>query len=165
MEGGGRERVHPRIPRRIGELGQADGGPGGLHPVERVESWATPVTHPGRDALEHRIAGNDPHQRSRLVVDLGPQVLGGEDEAHVLLEKVHADLLDTNFSVAAVSGMKGAIEGLNGVDKQRFSGKVIVYPQLTDMDLIELSDLPSQVADKLENGVWTKEAEKALMEL
>jgi len=87
------------------------------------------------------------------------------EDMRIVLEKVNSKQLDTNASVAAVSGMKGAIEGLNGVDKQRFHGKVVVYPQLTDMGLIELSDLPSDVADKLEDGVWTKEAEQALLDL
>ena len=86
------------------------------------------------------------------------------EDMRIVLDKVNSKQLDTNASVAAVSGMKGAIEGLNGVDKQRFHGKVIVYPQLTDMDLIELPDLPSDVAEHLEDGFWTKEAEKALMD-
>ncbi|MFC1716726.1 alcohol dehydrogenase catalytic domain-containing protein [Candidatus Poribacteria bacterium] len=85
------------------------------------------------------------------------------EDMRIVLEKVNSKQLDTNASVAAVSGMKGAIEGLNGVDKQRFHGKVIVYPQLTDMDLIELSDLPQDVADHLEDGVWTRKAEQALI--
>lgn len=88
------------------------------------------------------------------------------EDMRIVLQKVDANQLDTNTSVAAISGMKGAIEGLNGVDSQRFHGKVIVYPQLPDMDLIELEKLPDvmpDVASHLVNGVWTKEAEKALM--
>ena len=84
------------------------------------------------------------------------------EDMQIVLDKVISKQLDTNASVAAVSGMKGAIEGLNGVDKQRFHGKVIVYPQLTDTGLTELSDLPSNVADHLKDSVWTKEAEQAL---
>ena len=84
------------------------------------------------------------------------------EDMRIVLDKVNGKQLDTNASVAAVSGMKGAIEGLNGVDKQRFHGKVIVYPQLTDMGLIELPDLPSNVTDHLKDGVWTKEAEHEL---
>lgn len=88
------------------------------------------------------------------------------EDMRIVLGKVDAKELDTNASVAAISGMKGAIEGLNGVDKQRFNGKAIVYPQLTDMDLIELSNLEivmPEVAAKLEDGVWTKEAEQELI--
>jgi threonine dehydrogenase-like Zn-dependent dehydrogenase len=88
------------------------------------------------------------------------------EDMRIVLKKLNDEQLDTNTSVAAISGMKGAIEGLRGVDSQRFHGKVIVYPQLTDMGLIELSDLPDimpDVAAKLEDGVWTKEAEQALI--
>ena len=88
------------------------------------------------------------------------------EDMRIVLKKLDQNQLDTNASVAAISGMKGAIEGLLGVDSQRFHGKVVVYPQLTDMDLIELSDLPDimpDVADKLKNDVWTKEAEQALL--
>jgi threonine dehydrogenase-like Zn-dependent dehydrogenase len=88
------------------------------------------------------------------------------EDMRIVLDKVNHGQLDTNTSVAAISGMKGAIEGLRGVDTQRFHGKVIVYPQLTDMGLIELSNLSEimpDVAKKLENGVWTKAAEQALL--
>ena len=89
------------------------------------------------------------------------------EDMRVVLKKVDDKQLDTNTSVAAISGMKDAIDGLQGVDKQRFDGKVIVYPQLIDMELIELSDLPNvmpDVAAHLKNGVWTKEAEQALLD-
>lgn len=87
------------------------------------------------------------------------------EDMRMVLDKVKTGQLDTNTSVAAISGMKGAIEGLEGVDTQKFHGKVIVYPQLTDMGLINLSDLPDvmpNVAAKLKDGVWTKEAEQEL---
>jgi threonine dehydrogenase-like Zn-dependent dehydrogenase len=88
------------------------------------------------------------------------------EDMRIVLDKVNKGQLDTNASVAAISGMKGAIEGLKGVDSQRFHGKVVVYPQLTDMGLIELSDLPEvmpEVAKHLEDGFWTEEAEQALL--
>ena len=89
------------------------------------------------------------------------------EDMRIVLKKVDDGQLDTNTSVAAVSGMKGAIEGLGGVDSQRFHGKVIVYPQLTDLGLIELSHLPDIMPDvsaHVKDGVWTKGAEQALME-
>jgi len=88
------------------------------------------------------------------------------EDMRIVLGKVDQKVMDTNTSVAAISGMKGAIEGLKGVDTQRFHGKVIVYPQLTEMGLVELDDLPKimpDVADKLKDGVWTKESELALL--
>ncbi|HGJ64180.1 TPA: alcohol dehydrogenase [bacterium] len=88
------------------------------------------------------------------------------EDMRIVLGKVDQNVMDTNTSVAAISGMKGAIEGLRGVDSQRFHGKVIVYPQIPEMDLIELEKLPEimpDVASFLNNGVWTKEAESALI--
>jgi threonine dehydrogenase-like Zn-dependent dehydrogenase len=88
------------------------------------------------------------------------------EDMRIVLGKVDQNVMDTNTSVAAISGMKGAIEGLRGVDSQRFHGKVIVYPQLPDMGLIELDDLPKLMPDVfalLKDGVWTKEAETALL--
>jgi hypothetical protein len=89
------------------------------------------------------------------------------EDMRIVLKKVDSKQLDTNASVAAVSGMKGAIEGLHGVDTQRFHGKVIVYPQLTDMGLLELPHLPDampDVAAHLKDGAWTKEAERVLLD-
>jgi threonine dehydrogenase-like Zn-dependent dehydrogenase len=89
------------------------------------------------------------------------------EDMRIVLKKVDGEQLDTNASVAAVSGMKGAIAGLQGVDAQRFHGKVIVYPQLTDMGLLELSALPDvmpDVAAHLKDGIWTKEAERDLLD-
>ncbi|MBD3182136.1 alcohol dehydrogenase catalytic domain-containing protein [Candidatus Poribacteria bacterium] len=88
------------------------------------------------------------------------------EDMRIVLAKLDSKSLDTNSSVAAISGMKGAIEGLKGVDSQRFYGKVVVYPQIPDMELIELPDLEKvmpEVAKHLKNGVWTKEAEEALL--
>jgi threonine dehydrogenase-like Zn-dependent dehydrogenase len=88
------------------------------------------------------------------------------EDMRIVLGKVDQNVMDTNTSVAAISGMKGAIEGLRGVDSQRFHGKVIVYPQLPELGLIELDNLPEimpDVAKLLKDGVWTKEAESALL--
>ncbi|MEK7398490.1 MAG: hypothetical protein AAB116_16280, partial [Candidatus Poribacteria bacterium] len=88
------------------------------------------------------------------------------EDMRIVLGKVDQNVMDTNTSVAAISGMKGAIEGLRGVDSQRFHGKVIVYPQLPELGLIELDNLSEvmpDVAKLLKDGVWTKEAESALL--
>ena len=88
------------------------------------------------------------------------------EDMRIVLDKVDKKVMDTNTSVAAISGMKGAIEGLKGVDTQRFHGKVIVYPQLTELGLIELDKLSEtmpDVAKHLKEGVWTKESESALL--
>ena len=88
------------------------------------------------------------------------------DDMRIVLGKVEDDQLDTNSSVDAVSGMKGAIEGLGCVENRALAGKIIVYPALSDMGLIPLADLPQQyptVAEKLEGGMWTRAAEEELL--
>ncbi len=86
----------------------------------------------------------------------------------IVLEKVLSGQLDTNCSVDAVSGMAGAIEGIRAVEAKAMAGKIIVYPQLKDMPLTPLSQLQKSypsVAAKLNNGMWTKEAEDELLRI
>jgi threonine dehydrogenase-like Zn-dependent dehydrogenase len=84
----------------------------------------------------------------------------------IMLEKVESGQLDTNLSVDAVSGMEGAIAGIEAVENRTLAGKIIVYPQLHDMPLIPLSQLENTyptVAAKLRAGRWTKAAEEELL--
>jgi threonine dehydrogenase-like Zn-dependent dehydrogenase len=85
----------------------------------------------------------------------------------VVLGKVLNDSLDTNLSVGAVSGMGGAINGLDAVKNNKIAGKIIVYPDLGDFPLTTLEELavkyPSLKA-KMAGG-WTKAAEEELLKL
>jgi len=84
----------------------------------------------------------------------------------IVLEKVTSGRLDTDYSVAAVSGMAGALEGLAAVKNRTIAGKIIVYPQLQKMPLIPLScmkDIYPKVAENIKNGIWNKQAEKQLI--
>lgn len=84
----------------------------------------------------------------------------------IVLQKVVKRSLDTNTSVDAVSGMKGAPDGIAAVENRTLAGKIIVYPQLHDLPLTPLVDLPSKyptVAAKLDHGKWTREAEQELL--
>ena len=81
-------------------------------------------------------------------------------------EKVESGQLDTNYSVGAVSGMRGAIDGIRAVEKRTVAGKIIVYPGLHEIGLVELRELAGKypsVSAKLRDGTWTKEAEEELM--
>jgi hypothetical protein len=83
---------------------------------------------------------------------LRPEVLGGA--------------LDTNLSVAAVTGMAGAIDGLNAVRDRTIAGKIVVYPQLHDLPLCELPELARRfpsVGERLDRGAWTPAAEAELL--
>ena len=86
----------------------------------------------------------------------------------VVLEKVLSGQLDTDCSVDAVCGMAGAIDGIRAVENRLMAGKIIVYPELRDLPLIPLSTLGEKypsVAKKLNNGIWTKEAEQELIKI
>lgn len=90
-----------------------------------------------------------------------------EDMKTVLHKVEVSKQLDTNLSVAAISGLDGAIEGIRAVERQLFAGKIIVYPSCEGLGLMQLEDLAEQLPDvaaKLSNGIWTKEAEEMLLE-
>jgi threonine dehydrogenase-like Zn-dependent dehydrogenase len=89
------------------------------------------------------------------------------EDMNTVLAKVEAAVLDTNLSVAAVGGLEAAIEGLQAVEERRIAGKVVIYPScrglgLTSLDELE-ADLP-EVAALLHDGVWSHEAETALLD-
>jgi threonine dehydrogenase-like Zn-dependent dehydrogenase len=85
-----------------------------------------------------------------------------------VLEKTQAGALSPNRSVAAISGIPGAWEGLKAVREGRFSGKIVVYPQIEDLGLTPLSELREKlpaVYARLEPGeMWTKAAEEELLQ-
>ncbi len=89
------------------------------------------------------------------------------DDMKIVLKKLEAGQLDTNLSVDAISGMAGAAEGIRAVENRTLAGKIIVYPPLrADVGLIRLSELHEHfptVAEKLDHGKWTVEAERELL--
>ncbi|TAN38034.1 MAG: alcohol dehydrogenase [Verrucomicrobia bacterium] len=88
------------------------------------------------------------------------------DDMLALKRKVENGQLDTNVSVAAISGLEGAIEGIRAVEKQQIPGKILVYPACKGLGLTPLPSLGKtqpQVFQALENGLWTKRAEQALL--
>jgi threonine dehydrogenase-like Zn-dependent dehydrogenase len=84
-----------------------------------------------------------------------------------VLDKTRAGALSPNRSVAAISGIHGAWEGLKAVQEGRFPGKIVVYPQIENLGLTPLPDLKDKlpaVYAGLEDGeCWTKEAEDELL--
>jgi len=89
------------------------------------------------------------------------------DDMKRMLEKVESDRLDTNVSVAAISGFEGAVEGIRAVENRLVAGKIMVYPACRSMGLIRLEELAAKMPDVaacLSNGLWTREAEKTLLE-
>lgn len=86
------------------------------------------------------------------------------DDMKVVLERVRDGSLDTNVSVAAVSGLDGAVDGIRAVERQAVSGKIMVYPGCRGLGLTLLEDLPEEIRNRMRDGIWTREAEQALFE-
>ncbi len=89
------------------------------------------------------------------------------DDMKRMLEKVESGRLDTNVSVAAVSGFAGAVEGIRAVENRSIPGKIMVYPACKSMGLIRLEELAQKLPDVaacLKDGLWTIEAEKKLLD-
>lgn len=94
---------------------------------------------------------------------------GSETEhMRIVLDKVTLGRLDTSASVDAVCGMAGAKDGLAAVENRTLAGKILVYPSLHDLPLIPLSRMADKyptVAEKIEDGRWTPEAEAELLKV
>jgi threonine dehydrogenase-like Zn-dependent dehydrogenase len=90
------------------------------------------------------------------------------DDLRHTLHLAETGELSPNRSVAAIGGIEAAHEGLEGVKGARFTGKVVIYPQIKGLPLTtleELADRLPEVAAKLSpEGAWTREAERALIE-
>jgi threonine dehydrogenase-like Zn-dependent dehydrogenase len=89
------------------------------------------------------------------------------DDMKRMLEKVTTGQLDTNVSVAAVSGLDGAVEGIRAVENRSIAGKIMVYPACKGLGLTRLEELAEkmpEVAAALRDGLWTAEAEKKLLD-
>ena len=70
-----------------------------------------------------------------------------------VLAKVVAGELDTNLSVAAVSGLEGAIEGIRAVEKNLLAGKILVYPSCRGLKLTPLNELKAMRRSKPAAGI------------
>jgi len=83
------------------------------------------------------------------------------------LKKTEAGNLSPNGSVAAIGGINAVKEGLRAVAEGRFPGKIVIYPQIPDLELAALPQLRKSapdVADGLDSGAtWSKTAEEALL--
>ncbi len=133
------------------------------------------VTQAAPDAIINIFAGIPAHVSHPIDLDMYIQkrafFIGTSgstiDDMKIVLGKVVDRSLDTNLSVAAVSGLDGAVAGIRAVEKQSISGKVIVYPSCRGLDLTPLTELARDypdVAACLKEGAWTQEAETALLD-
>lgn len=87
-------------------------------------------------------------------------------DMRTVLDKIERGVIDPHISLDAVTGMAGFRDAIDAVINRTSGGKIMVYPTLHDLPLTRLGDMPEQlphVAAKLDNGVWTKAAEEALL--
>jgi D-arabinose 1-dehydrogenase-like Zn-dependent alcohol dehydrogenase len=85
-----------------------------------------------------------------------------------MLSKVESGRLDTNLSVAAISGLEGATDGIRAVENRSIAGKIIVYPACRSLGLVRLEEMNEQmpeVVECLNEGLWTRQAEQKLLEM
>jgi threonine dehydrogenase-like Zn-dependent dehydrogenase len=88
-------------------------------------------------------------------------------DMRTVLRKIEEGIIDTHISLDAVTGMAGFRDAIDSVINRTSGGKIMVYPRLHDLPLTRLVDMPEKlphVAAKLNNGIWTKEAEQALLQ-
>lgn len=88
------------------------------------------------------------------------------DQAAVMERRV-AGTLSPGRSVAAVGGLETAAEAIQSVVEGRYPGKVVIFPQIHNLPLTSLKDLKTkfpEVAAKMDEDMWTNEAEETLIE-
>lgn len=89
------------------------------------------------------------------------------DQALVIRKTVEG-ALSPNRSVAAVGGIEAAHDGIRAMMEGRYAGKVVIFPQISGLPLMGLAELkeryPDVGAQLGPGGVWTPEAEAALIE-
>ncbi len=90
------------------------------------------------------------------------------NDQRMVVQKTTAKELSPILSVAAVGGIEAALDGLDAMMKSKYTGKIIIFPQLTNLPLMGLEELKEkypEIGAKLsETGSWTVEAEQALIE-
>ena len=90
------------------------------------------------------------------------------DDMKKVLEKVNRGQLDTNVSVAAVCGLNCAAQGIRAVEKHLIPGKIVVYPQCRELELLTLDQLNHKLPKmekQLDSGQWNTRAENELLNL
>ncbi|MDC4232106.1 alcohol dehydrogenase catalytic domain-containing protein [Actinomyces sp. B33] len=87
-------------------------------------------------------------------------------DMRTVLRKIEDGVIDTTISLWAVTGMAGFGDAITSVIERTSGGKIMVFPMLHDLGLTPVGELEQeypQVAALLNDGLWTKEAEEALL--
>jgi threonine dehydrogenase-like Zn-dependent dehydrogenase len=145
-----------------------------LVPVPALIAGAVPFA--GRNGLVEIFAGIP--RGSFAPTDLSPVASRGMrfqgtsgsavDDLRTTLHMTESGEIDTNASVAGIGGLPAVHAGLEAVLNMTLPGKIVIYPQLKDLPLTALTDLPEKMPEIAAllgpGGIWTRAAEKALLE-
>lgn len=88
------------------------------------------------------------------------------EDMKAVLAKLESGVVDTNVSLWAVTGIAGVPAAIQSVVDRTSGGKIMVYPQLTDLGMVRLDELAERlptVAAAMVDGRWTRQAEEALL--
>ena len=84
------------------------------------------------------------------------------------LNAAESGQLSTGTALAAIGGMDASWDGMLAVKELKYTGKVVIYPQIENLPLTSLPELKVRlpnVYDKLTDGeFWNSDAEKELFE-
>ena len=114
-----------------------------------------------------------------MLLDLSLSYLGnlqitgssGLEFSHIqkAYQLVRSGKIDLNSTIAAVGGMKAALEAIRAAETRRYAGKIIIYPQLEDLPLTSIQELAAAYLDLHaalgDQGQWTKNAEEKFLKL
>jgi hypothetical protein len=90
------------------------------------------------------------------------------EDQRMVIRKTLAGELSPNRSVAAIGGVEAAQDSVRAMMEGDYPGKIVVFPQITGVPLVGVSELKEtlpHIAERLDpGGVWTREAERELIE-
>jgi threonine dehydrogenase-like Zn-dependent dehydrogenase len=92
-----------------------------------------------------------------------------EDMENVLRQTERGEM-DTDASAGAVVGMRACSEGVQAVAAGTIANKIVLYPQLPDLPLTRVEDLPQRVSfspgvgREVQSGQWSRRAEMELLD-
>ena len=166
-----------RVPFNVVNTEEFDLEPGFTHiscmvPVPALVSQAVDLA--GEGAIINAFAGIPAGTLAEFdlqgIIERRIFMLGtsGSDvsDMRTVLQKIEDGQLDTHVSLDAVTGIAGFEDAMDAVINRTSGGKIMVYPQLHNLGFTRLADMPAtlpHVAEKLNDGIWTKEAEEALL--
>lgn len=163
---------------RIINTGQQELQPGFTHiecmvPIPELVAQAVDLA--GDSAIINAFAGIPAGTRADLdlqsIVQRRIFMLGTSgsevSDMRTVLDKIERGIIDTHISLDAVTGMAGFEEAITSVMERTSGGKIMVFPQLHNLGLVRLSEMAEKlphVAQELRDGLWTIEAERALLQ-